>query len=139
MNKLIMAIVVLNLTVFAGIVSAETWTCEYDGTWKTNGSGNSGALNWKVTWVKQGAGWAMIGDMSDRYGASSFNGSCTNASCTLTQTYSSGSLVGKPYIYKGNYTDKSTGDGTSENTFTGTWTGNGNTGTWNATAECARN
>jgi len=136
--KKIALVLALNMTVFAGFLSAETWECTYGGTWKTNGTGNSGGLNWKVTWVKQGAGWQLVGNMTDKYGVSSLNGSCMNKACTLTQTYSSGSLVGKPYVYTGTYVDQTTGDGASVNTFTGTWKGNNTTGAWAARANCQR-
>jgi len=139
MKKSILLLLVFSLAPGAGALYAESWACNYHGTWNTNGSGNSGKLEWEVTWVKQGNGWTVLGNMEDKYGASTVNGSCQNARCSFTQTYSTGSLVGKPYVYTGTYTDNSTGDGESENTFTGTWSGNGATGTWTARAVCTRN
>lgn len=139
MKKLFFAVLVASLTIFAGAATAESWSCEYEGSWQTNGTGNSGSLTWSTTWVKQGANWQIVGDMTDKYGSSSFNGSCSAKKCTMVQTYTSGSLVGKPYTYVGTYTDKWNGDSESQNSFRGTWTGNGNTGTWNAVAACEKN
>lgn len=138
--KGILSIIVLSLslTVVSGSLSAENWNCEYQGQWQTNKTGNSGALAWSVRWVKRGGNWTVIGDMTDKYGASEVRGTCADKKCTLTQTYSTGSLVGKPYTYEGSYTDKFDGDSKSVNQFSGTWKGNNTTGTWTATAVCTK-
>ncbi len=126
----------VSMFALSGGLWAENWNCVYTGEWKTNKTGNSGALAWNVRWVKRGGNWTVIGDMTDKYGASEVKGTCANKKCTLTQTYSSGSLVGKPYTYDGTYTDKWDGDSKTTNEFTGTWKGNNTTGTWTATAVC---
>jgi len=138
MKKIFMAALVVGLTAITGSLAAENWECKYSGSWTRTSDGKSGDLSWTVTWVKQGGGWTVIGNMNDQYGVSAVNGSCANKNCTFTQAYSSGSLVGKPYVYVGSYTDKVLGDGQTINNFTGTWTGNGNSGAWKAKAMCSR-
>lgn len=138
MKKLIFAMAAC-MSLAAGNLSAETWECKYSGSWARGSDNKSGSLVWTVTWVKQGSGWQIVGNMNDEYGASAFNGSCANKNCTFTQTYSTGSLVGKPYTYTGGYTDQQLGNGQTQNNFTGTWTGNGNAGTWKAKAVCRKN
>lgn len=133
-----MFLVSISLFVATGSLFAENWNCEYEGEWKTNKTGNSGALVWSVRWVKRGGNWTVIGDMTDKYGASEVRGTCAAKKCTFTQTYSTGSLVGKPYTYEGTYVDKWEGDSKTTNEFTGTWKGNNTAGTWNAVATCTK-
>lgn len=138
MKNLLLAVLAAGLMATSGL-AADNWECKYSGSWTRTKDGKSGDLVWTVTWVKQGGGWTVVGNMNDQYGVSTVNGTCANKNCTFTQAYSTGSLVGKPYVYVGSYTDKVLGDGQTMNNFTGTWTGNGNAGAWKAKAICQRN
>lgn len=122
--------------------AAETWTCNYKGKWATTSSENKGDFNWVVYWVKESVGkWSVLGNYTDRYGFSWFDGNCGNGKCTFNQTYKQGDLKGNTYIWQGDYTDKSLGKGKTLNTIAGRWGTKDvpNQGQWNAIATCRMN
>lgn len=119
---------------------AETWSCEYDGSWLTYNSSNKGSFNWSVIWKSKPGGWEITGNYSDRYGISVLNGNCNNHACSLTQVYQSGELSGNQYFWKGKYTDQANGSNKTINRFEGSWgsTPRANEGSWQALATCVR-
>ena len=141
MNKKWVSIaIVLGLTVVVP-AQAETWFCEYDGSWSTFNSSNQGKFHWSVAWQSNaGGGWIISGDYTDRYGKSVLDGNCSNHVCNLTQMYQSGELNGKQYFWNGKYTDQANGNGETINRFEGTWgaSPSAGEGAWRAFAICVR-
>jgi hypothetical protein len=119
----------------------ETWSCNYNGKWTTNGSASKGDFKWVVKWERTSTGWHIIGDYKDSYGDSLLDGHCAENKCDLKQSYTNGSLNGKIYNWSGTYTDKAESPTKTINNFQGTWTdasGKGNSGKWTAKATCTK-
>jgi hypothetical protein len=121
--------------------AGETWACAYTGKWTTTANADAGNFVWNLKWTSAVGGWHVAGDFSDKYGPSTFEGTCTSTSCTLNQAYKSGSLSGKHFGWAGTYTDKIESPTRTTNAFAGTW-GNGASttggGAWTATAVCLK-
>ncbi|MFO0750553.1 MAG: hypothetical protein U1F43_33520 [Myxococcota bacterium] len=130
---------ILALTSLGAAAHAENWNCQYQGSWTTNSTGNTGEFNWSVLWTATGGGWRMQGEYDDRYGHSILDGKCSTSECTFRQTYRSGQLAGKVYYWQGNYSDDHTRPGETVNRFTGTWGYSPDArdgGPWDAVAMC---
>jgi hypothetical protein len=137
--KLVVA-ALLSVAVLEGAASAsQVWRCNYSGSWKSD-DGNAGDLTWSVRWETRGASWHLIGEYTDRYGDSRFDGNCTAYKCTFKQHYTSGELAGHNFYWHGTYEDTGDGPGKTINRFTGTWgeSPDRRDGTWKAKAVCVR-
>ena len=140
-KTLVMMVMAAGLTM-AVPAQAETWSCDYDGSWSTFGNSDRGRFKWRMVWQsKTNGGWRVTGAYSDSYGQSVLEGNCNDRACMLKQVYQSGKLAGNEYFWKGRYSDESSGDAKTINRFEGTW-GNSpsaSDGEWKAIAVCTRN
>jgi hypothetical protein len=121
---------------------ADTWTCEYKGSYTNTKESTNGNFVWPVKWVGQPGGtWKLTGSFDDKWGHSVFDGICANKKCDFTQKYGAGPLKDKVYYWTGTYTDNHAG-GKDVNTFTGTWGHSlahpDDGGPWNAIATCTK-
>lgn len=120
---------------------SEVWSCNFDGSWATHGSADSGEFIWSVTWTADGrSGWRIIGDYSDEFGDSILDGECSARNCTLRQVYQNGAMAGREFTWLGRYTDEEVNSSRTINRFDGTWgeTRHARDGTWRAVAICVR-
>lgn len=139
-KSLFLAIIAISTVLMSNAFADESWSCNYKGSWLRAKDKKSDNFNWTVKWLLKRGKWSIVGDNTDSYGLSWFDGNCADQKCDFTQSYQSGKLKGKKYYYTGKFTNKSMSTTQTINTMGGTWgyeTFIGG-GTWTATGVCSK-
>ncbi len=136
---LLTAVAVASLALLqAAPAHADTWLCDYTGSYTSAGSAGATDFKWQAHWDTSADGYRIGGQFTDATGTAIMDGTCKSGKCWASWNYQSGKYAGKKWYVGGPYADGAGGQSTLTFTWGRSVSDVTSGGTFNASGVCRK-